>query len=142
MTRFLGLVSSLSGVLGVAYGQSGLLPKKFTTIPLGAVRPSGWLADQLNVQMNGLAGHEHEFYDYVSKTDWMGGPSRYSTLEEAGSYWFNAAVPAGVLAKNSVILQKAQDFLDYAISHQEAGGWLGPEAGKTNTTQYPRYLWG
>ncbi|KAL0570021.1 hypothetical protein V5O48_011940 [Marasmius crinis-equi] len=139
MVRSLGLVSSLTLVVGLAYGQSGLLPKKFTTIPLGGVRPSGWLADQLDVQMNGLAGHEHEFYNYVAQTDWMGGPSRYSTLEEAGSYWFNAAIPAAVLAKNDAILTRAQEFLDYVISHQEEGGWLGPEAGKTNATQYPRY---
>ncbi|KAG7095934.1 hypothetical protein E1B28_006618 [Marasmius oreades] len=143
MVNILQFVSSWALIAaGMAYGQSGLLPKKFNTIPLGGVRPSGWLADQLNVQLNGLAGHEHEFYNYIAQTDWMGGPSRYSTLEEAGSYWFNAAVPGGVLAKNDALLGKAQEFLDYVITHQEEGGWLGPEAGKANTTQNPRYLWG
>ncbi|KAF9255853.1 hypothetical protein L218DRAFT_1008082 [Marasmius fiardii PR-910] len=141
MVHVLRLAASWALVAGTVYGQSGLLPKKFNTIPLGGVRPAGWLVDQLNVQMNGLAGHEHEFYNYVAQTDWMGGPSRYSTLEEAGSYWFNAAVPGGVLAKNDALLARAQEFLDYVIEHQEEGGWLGPEAGKPNST-HPRYLWG
>ncbi|KAJ7480003.1 hypothetical protein B0H11DRAFT_2026128 [Mycena galericulata] len=90
------------------------------------------------VQTNGLAGHEHEFYDYVSQTDWTGGDSYYSDLEEAGSYWFNGMVPNGVLANNSAINAKTSAFLSYVISHQDSTGWLGPEVGTTK----PRYLWG
>ncbi|KAK7433992.1 hypothetical protein VKT23_020456 [Stygiomarasmius scandens] len=104
-----------------------IVPKQFLTLPLGQVRPSGWLFDQLMVQTNGLAGHEHEFYHYVSQTDWLGGDSFYSSLEEAGSYWFNAMVPNGVLANSSVLNEKTAEFLDYVISHQDSTGWLGPE---------------
>ncbi|KAJ7048625.1 hypothetical protein C8F01DRAFT_1189567, partial [Mycena amicta] len=66
---------------------SSFSPKKFSQSPLGS----------LMVQTNGLAGHEHEFYHYVSQTDWTGGTSAYSSLEEGicaitfpsrGSYWF------------------------------------------------------
>ncbi|PPQ92509.1 hypothetical protein CVT25_010342 [Psilocybe cyanescens] len=71
-----------------ALAATGLAPKKYLSLPLGAVKPSGWLMDQLKVQTNGLAGHEHEFYNYVAQTDWVGGNSYYSNLEEAGSYWF------------------------------------------------------
>ncbi|KAJ7924357.1 hypothetical protein B0H13DRAFT_1978054 [Mycena leptocephala] len=90
------------------------------------------------VQTNGLAGHEHEFYGYVSQTDWVGGTSAYSSLEEAGSYWFNAMVPNGILANNSAINAKTSAFLSYVLSHQDSTGWLGPEVGTTK----PRYLWG
>ncbi|KAJ6573828.1 hypothetical protein DFH09DRAFT_915549 [Mycena vulgaris] len=113
-------------------------PKKFLSIPLGSIRPTGWLLDQLMVQTNGLAGHEHEFYAYVSQTDWTGGNSAYSNLEEAGSYWFNAMVPNGILANNSAINAKTSAFLSYVLSHQDSTGWLGPEVGTTK----PRYLWG
>ncbi|KAI0358002.1 hypothetical protein OH77DRAFT_1580683 [Trametes cingulata] len=124
----------------VADGQafSGLAPKKFLNIPLGQVKPAGWLHDQLVVQTNGLAGHEHEFYDYVSQTDWTGGNSYYSSLEEAGSYWFNGMVPNGVLLGDATIQSQVQQFLDYVLDHQDSTGWLGPEV---NTTK-PRYLWG
>ncbi|KAI0705252.1 hypothetical protein BC835DRAFT_1410156 [Cytidiella melzeri] len=113
-------------------------PKKFLSLPLGAVKPSGWLYDQLVVQVNGLAGHQHEFYHYVSQTDWVGGDSYYSYLEEAGSYWFNAMVPTAVLVNSSTIKAETRAFLDYVLDHQDSTGWLGPEV---NTTK-PRYLWG
>ncbi|KAI0339422.1 hypothetical protein BDW22DRAFT_1456156 [Trametopsis cervina] len=115
-----------------------LAPKKFLSLPLGAVKPSGWLYDQLNVQVNGLAGHEHDFYDYVAQTDWTGGDSYYSSLEEAGSYWFNGMVPTGVLIGSQKIQAQTSAFLNYVLDHQDSTGWLGPEV---NTTK-PRYLWG
>ncbi|KAA1468402.1 hypothetical protein DENSPDRAFT_463211 [Dentipellis sp. KUC8613] len=118
--------------------QSGLAPKKFLSLPLGAVKPAGWLHDQLMVQTNGLAGHEHEFYDYVAQSDWIGGDSYYSNLEEAGSYWFNGMVPNGVLVDDTTIKSQTQQFLDHVLDHQDETGWLGPEV---NTTK-PRYLWG
>ncbi|KAJ7582533.1 hypothetical protein C8J56DRAFT_955050 [Mycena floridula] len=134
-SKFLTVAAAL---VSFGYAKSQLSPKKFETLSLGKVRPTGWLYDQLGVQMNGVAGHMHEFYDLVSKTDWVGGTSYYSYLEEAGSYWFNAMVPSGILMNHTVINQKTQEFLDYVIEHQDETGWLGPEVG----TEKPRYLWG
>ncbi|KAJ6589974.1 hypothetical protein DFH09DRAFT_1425522 [Mycena vulgaris] len=124
--------------LAVVQGHATLAPKKFLTLPLGQIHPTGWLYDQLMVQTNGLAGHEHEFYKWVADTDWVGGSAAYSYLEEAGSYWFNAMVPNGVLANATVINEKTREFLDYVIKTQDASGWLGPEVG----TDKRRLLWG
>ncbi|KAI0825775.1 hypothetical protein BC629DRAFT_1586645 [Irpex lacteus] len=129
---------SLFGTRADDAQPTGLAPKKFLSLPLGAVKPSGWLYDQVMVQVNGLAGHEHDFYDYVAQTDWTGGNSYYSSLEEAGSYWFNGMVPTGVLVNDATIKSQTQAFLDYVLDHQDSTGWLGPEV---NTTK-PRYLWG
>ncbi|KAF8172706.1 hypothetical protein BJ912DRAFT_99531 [Pholiota molesta] len=137
MRGFFALLSVGTVFFG-ARAQTGLAPKKYLSLPLGQVKPSGWLMDQLNVQANGLAGHQHEFYDYVSQTDWMGGDSLYSNLEEAGSYWFNAIVANGVLVNSSAINARTSAFLSYVLSNQDSTGWLGPEV---NTTK-PRYLWG
>ncbi|CAA7269913.1 unnamed protein product [Cyclocybe aegerita] len=138
MKPLLLLLTALCPLLLQAEAQNGLAPLKYLTIPLGKIKPSGWLMDQLKVQTNGLAGHQHEFYAYVSQTDWMGGNSYYSNLEEAGSYWFNAMVPNGILVNHTAINARASEFLSYVLSHQDSTGWLGPEV---NTTK-PRYLWG
>ncbi|KAG7095929.1 hypothetical protein E1B28_006612 [Marasmius oreades] len=118
--------------------QAKLAPKAFEPLPLGTIWPAGWLYDQLQVQTDGVAGHMHEFYPLVANTDWTGGDSYYSYLEEAGSYWFNAMVPNGILMNHTVIKKKSREFLDYVLDNQDFTGWLGPEVG----TEKPRYLWG
>ncbi|KAL1665130.1 hypothetical protein GGF50DRAFT_126653 [Schizophyllum commune] len=131
----LGRLVALS-VLGLPSLAASLAPLQYTTIPLGSVKPKGWIYDQLIVQMNGLAGHEHEFYDL----DWIGGNSFYSYLEEGESVrtFFDGLVPSAVLTENEPIKEKTLAFLNYVLDHQDESGWLGPEV---NTTK-PRYLWG
>ncbi|OBZ73690.1 hypothetical protein A0H81_05963 [Grifola frondosa] len=138
LNRAVFALVSLSFAFVRAQNVTGLAPKKFLSLPLGSIKPAGWLHDQLLVQTNGLAGHERDFYDYVAQSDWIGGDSYYSSLEEAGSYWFNGMVPNGVLVDDPTIQAQTQQFLDYVLDHQDSTGWLGPEV---NTTK-PRYLWG
>ena len=48
--------------------RSPLLPAAFRALPLGAVRPQGWLRDQLRLQANGLTGRLDEFFDANRET--------------------------------------------------------------------------
>ncbi|KAF7977986.1 hypothetical protein HWV62_1823 [Athelia sp. TMB] len=104
-------------------------------LPLGAVLPSGWLKDQLNLQANGLHGNEYEFYNWrvVANGTWTGGSATYSDLNEGPSYWFNGNVGAAFLLNDSRLKAQVQSFLDYVIDNQGVDGWIGPE---------PRTLWG
>ncbi|TFK98865.1 hypothetical protein BDV98DRAFT_595510 [Pterulicium gracile] len=131
------LLTSIALLLAGVDAQT-LAPKKYHTLPLGTVRSAGWLQQQLDIQTRGLAGQQINFYPFASNTDWTGGTAPYSSLEEAGSYWFNAMVPNAVLTNDTFLLSKVRSLLEYVLDHQEAGGWLGPEVG----TSKPRYLWG
>lgn len=55
--------------------KAPLRPTAFINLPLGAVRPQGWLLDELRIQAAGLTGHIEEFWpDLGSKSGWLGGP--------------------------------------------------------------------
>lgn len=135
MTRGHFLITS--ALAGVA--SATLAPKVFNYLPLGQIKPTGWLYDQLMVQTNGLAGNEMNFYKWVANTDWLGGDEFYSNLEEAGSYWFNGIVPNSVLVNSAELLNQTSYFLNFVLDHQDSTGWIGPEVFDNSK---PRYLWG
>lgn len=36
-------------------------PPKFTRLPTGAIKPTGWARDQAQIQADGLGGHLQDF---------------------------------------------------------------------------------
>lgn len=113
-----------------------LLKFKLDTLPPGAVRPTGWLKDQLQLSADGLGGHLFEFYRYVSRSTWLGGDWEYSELNEASPYWFNYIVPLAWSLDDAKLKSQAKAYLDYVLDHQAQDGWLGPE-----TTRQTRGIW-
>ncbi|KAG6829923.1 hypothetical protein H0H92_002946 [Tricholoma furcatifolium] len=103
-----------------------IAPKQFLTLPLGNVRPAGWLMDQLQVQTDGLAGNLHKFYDYLllicrvnyrSRCD--AALSNLTGLEETPTTLIskkNGLVPNGVLANNADINEKTSEFLSTLLA--------------------------
>src|ERR1700752_1286215 len=58
----------------VVKNRAPLYPSKFYSLPLGSIRPSGWLRRQLEIQANGLSGHLDETWaDFGPNSGWLGG---------------------------------------------------------------------
>ncbi|KAI2626307.1 duf1680 domain-containing protein [Xylaria nigripes] len=114
-----------------------LVQPVYQALPLGAVKPQGWLRDQLERSASGLAGNLFEFYRFVKDSEWLGGNSEYSDLHESAPYWFNGLVPHAFGLDDSALKSQVKAFLDYILHHQQDDGWLGPE-----TTSQTRGLWG
>lgn len=51
--------------VGTGDAATGLAGRAFDPLPLGAVRPGGWLADQLRIQADGMHGRLDEFWPDV-----------------------------------------------------------------------------
>ncbi|KAL3476611.1 hypothetical protein BJX99DRAFT_258361 [Aspergillus californicus] len=113
-----------------------LVPFKYDTFPLGAIKASGWLRDQLVLSANALPGHLFDFYRFVAGSTWLGGTYEYSELNEAAPYWFNYIVPLAYTLDDARLKKQAKRFLDYTLEHQAEDGWLGPE-----TTRQTRGIW-
>ncbi|KAG4260862.1 hypothetical protein FPRO03_02685 [Fusarium proliferatum] len=140
LTLLIHVASSVSSAFGTETTtmskRRGLLKFKFDTLPPGAVRPTGWLKDQLQLSADGLAGHLFEFYRYVSRSTWLGGDWEYSELNEASPYWFNYIVPLAWSLDDAKLKSQAKAYLDYVLDHQAEDGWIGPE-----TTRQTRGIW-
>jgi hypothetical protein len=119
-----------------------VVPLVYTPLPLGSVTPTGWLRSELKVSADGLAGHQGEFYKYVSGSSWLGGTSEYSDLNEAFPYWLNGLVPLAYTLDDARLKSQVHSAAQYVLDHQQKDGWLGPETGTMRTfwARYPLCL--
>jgi uncharacterized protein len=100
-----------------AQGASGkgLRATALEPLPLGSIKPSGWLKDQLGIQAAGLSGHLDEFWPDIKESAWFGGKAEGW---ERVPYWLDDVVPLAYLL-DDVSLQ-ANDLCVYFIDSRIA----------------------
>ena len=115
--------------------RTPLRPNAFYTLPLGSVRPAGWLLDQLKIQANGLGGHLDETWaDVGPNSGWLGGTGE---SWERGPYFLDGLVPLAYLLNDAGLKAKAQRFIDWTLASQAPDGMFGP---KSNNDWWPRMV--
>src|ERR1700730_4686261 len=107
----------------------------FYPFPLGAIRPKGWLLEQLRVQAQGLSGHLDEFWPDLSiESGWLGGPGE---SWERGPYFLDGLVPLAHLLQDHTLLAKANKWIDWTLQNQASTGMIGPSK---NDDWWPRMV--
>jgi DUF1680 family protein len=95
----------------------------YSELPLGAIKPAGWLKAQLELQARGLGGHLDEFWPDIRDSAWIGGRAEGW---ERTPYWLDGAIPLAFLLDDPALKAKVKKYVDYALDHQTPDGWLGP----------------
>jgi uncharacterized protein len=96
----------------------------FRPLPLGTIKPEGWLRQQLRIQADGLSGHLHEFWPDIADSKWFGGSAEGW---ERAPYWLDGYLPLAVLLDDESLLSNAKERISYILDHQHEDGWLGPD---------------
>ncbi len=119
----------------VVRNRAPLAPNAFYLLPLGTVRPTGWLRDQLMIQANGLGGHLDETWaDVGSHSGWLGGTGE---SWERGPYFVDGLIPLAYLLNDSRLKTKALKFTEWTLENQAANGMIGPHS---NDDWWPRMV--
>ncbi|WP_259015681.1 glycoside hydrolase family 127 protein [Emticicia fluvialis] len=103
--------------------KAPLAPLKYIELPLGAVKPKGWLHKQLTIMRDGTTGHLDEYYPKLMKDNgWLGGKG--DAWEET-PYWLDGAVPLAYLLDDAKLIAKVQQYIDWVITNQRPNGYIG-----------------
>ena len=112
-----------------------LTENAFYPLPLGTVRPKGWLQQQLQIQADGLSGHLDETWaDVGPNSGWLGGTGE---SWERGPYFLDGLIPLAYLLNDTALKNKAQKYIDWTLGSQDASGMFGP---RSNNDWWPRFV--
>jgi len=104
-----------------------LAQTRFVALPLGAVKPTGWLKMQLEIQANGLTGHLDEFWPSLAESAWRGGDGE---SWERGPYYLDGLVPLAYLLEDNRLLDKVKIWMEWMLASGQPNGWFGPAENK------------
>ncbi len=113
-----------------------LLATPYIPLPLGSVRPQGWLLKQCQLQRDGLTGNAETIYagDLGTNSAWLGGTGENW---ERGPYYYKGLISLAYTLNDAALKQKAQKWMDWLLDHQWSDGYLGPSA---NNDWWPRMV--
>jgi hypothetical protein len=115
------------------FNRAPLAQNEYTPLPVGDVKPNGWLEVQMERMAEGMAGRLDEFYFNVGEENaWAGG--RGDNWERA-PYWLDGLVPLAYIMEDSTLINKAKKYIEWTLNSQQESGYFGP----TDDLDYLKY---
>ena len=109
--------------------RAPLAPSPLLKLPVGAVKPQGWLRRQMELMADGFSGHLDELSGFLAPEGnaWLrpDGEGDRSFWEEL-PYWLKGFGDLGYLLDDPRITKEARRWLEVAIASQREDGYFGP----------------
>jgi hypothetical protein len=108
--------------------KSPLLKQAFIKLPIGSIKPGGWLKKQLELQSDGLTGHLDEISIWLNRTDnaWLNksGLGKYGWEELP--YWLKGYGDIAYMLNDKRMLASTKFWINAVIANQRPNGDFGP----------------
>ena len=106
------------------FNRAPLTPNTLSPLPLGSIRPEGWLLEQLKTQAQGLTAElDSRLPDVGANSAWLGG----SGDPALGALYLEGLVALAWTLDDAALKEKAAPYVDWIIASQREDGWFGPD---------------
>ncbi|MFK4148929.1 beta-L-arabinofuranosidase domain-containing protein [Streptomyces sp. NPDC004065] len=110
--------------------RAPLRQEPFLRLPPGSITPKGWLREQLDLQLNGLAGRLPEISGYLDPaTSGWAVPERNGWEELP--YWLRGFGDLGYVTGDARTLETTRAWIDRILATRQPDGFFGPSTLRT-----------
>jgi hypothetical protein len=120
--------------------RAPLQPLSFIKLPLGSIKPDGWILKCLELQRDGLTGNLGEISQWLDKNNnaWLNKDWKGDHGGEEVPYWLRGYSKTGYLLGDRKMIHESEVWLNAVIQHQRPDGYFG----KVNIDEKGRYeIW-
>ena len=110
-----------------------LQPSPLIKLPIGSIKPHGWLRKDLRLQADGFHGHLEEISPFLKKKGnaWLSPTGKGSHGWEEVPYWLKGFSNCGYVLGDKRMIAEAKLWIEGAIKSQQPDGWFGPVKGRS-----------
>jgi DUF1680 family protein len=105
--------------------KAPLRQNPYIELPIGAIKPQGWLRQMLVKQKEGATGNLDKLYPIVmgNRNGWLGGDG---DQWERGPYWIDGLLPLAYILQDKDLIAKVKPWVEWSIKSQTPDGYFGP----------------
>ena len=105
-----------------------LEPLVFIKLPVGAIKPEGWILKYLELERDGLTGNLGEISAWLVKKNnaWYSGTGKGDHGWEEVPYWLKGYGDMGYILKDKSIIDETKSWLEKVFESQRTDGFFGP----------------
>lgn len=102
----------------------------FRKLPIGSIRPEGWVRKQLTLEADGFIGHLTEISPWLKKENnaWLSPTGEGENGWEEVPYWLKGFGDLGYVLNDGRIKREAKVWIDGLLAGQREDGYFGPRA--------------
>jgi hypothetical protein len=108
--------------------QAPLQPQYFSKLPVGSIKPAGWLLKNLQLQRAGLTGNLGQISIWLSKKDnaWLAKDGKGKFGWEELPYWLKGYADIGYTLNDQHIINESKFWIEAVLNNQRPDGDFGP----------------
>ena len=112
------------------FNRAPLMPNSLTPLPLGSIRPEGWLLEQLDALRAGLNARLEQFWPQEAAGTAGGWLDSEASGDERMPVLLEGLVALAWTLDDAQMKAGAQRCIDWILESQREDGWFGPAANR------------